>query len=111
MIMHAPLNLQILAIASGLTENEVVELWSQAREQSLIGADQSQHPRYDYQTRMRMTRLIESKATVDVPFNLVPWVLFNLHLGLLIVRASISLQRAGELARHLVSQGGGKHPA
>jgi hypothetical protein len=102
--MRAPLNLQILAISSGLTESEVVELWQQAREQSLLGMGNSQHPRYDRQTRNIMARLIENKATADVPFNLVPWVMFDLHLGLAIVRARIALQSLAAQTRQLIRQ-------
>ena len=51
-----------------------------------------------------MVRLIENRATADVPFNLVPWVLFDLHLGLSIVRARIALQSVAEQARQLVGQ-------
>jgi hypothetical protein len=109
--MRAPLNLQILAISSGLTESEVVELWQQAREQSRTNLDSGQHPRYDRQTRKAMIRLIENRATVDVPFNLVPWVLFDLHLGLAIVRARIALQSLGEQSRQLASQLRSKHAA
>jgi hypothetical protein len=109
--MRAPLNLQILAISSGLTEEEVVELWRQAREQSLISAGSNTHPRYDRQTRKIMAHLIEKQATDGVPFNLVPWVMFDLHLGLAIVRARIALQSLGEQTRQLVSQLRSKHAA
>jgi hypothetical protein len=109
--MRAPLNLQILAISSGLTEAQVVDLWHQAREQSLISAGSSSHPRYDRQTRRVMARLIENQATAGVPFNLVPWVMFDLHLGLAIVRARIALQSLGEHTLQLVSQLRNKHAA
>ncbi|MBX9913673.1 MAG: hypothetical protein K2Y25_07225 [Pseudomonadaceae bacterium] len=101
--MRAPLNLQILAISSGLTESEVVALWQQARAQSLTSTG-SKHPRYDRQTRNIMARLIENKATADVPFNLVPWVMFDLHLGLALVRARIALQSLAAHTRELVGQ-------
>ena len=105
--MRAPRNLHILAIASGLTDEQVVALWTQAREQ----AGNRSHPRYDRQTRKVMVRLIEAKATEDVPFNLVPWVLFDLHLGLLIVRAHIALQGIGEQVRHFATELRSKHTA
>jgi hypothetical protein len=58
-----------------------------------------------------MVRLIEKQATADVPFNLVPWVMFDLNLGLAIVRARIALQSLGERTRQLVSQLRSKHAA
>jgi hypothetical protein len=109
--MRAPRNLQILAISSGLTESQVVELWRQAREQSLSTAGDRSQPRHDRQTRKVMVRLIEDKATADVPFNLVPWVLFDLHIGMAIVRARIAIQRIGEQALQLADHLRCKHAA
>lgn len=105
--MRAPRNLQILAISSGLTDSQVVALWEQAREQ----AGNRSHPRYDRQTRKVMIQLIEAKATEGVPFNLVPWVLFDLHLGLLIVRGHIATQYLSEQAQHCVAALRSKHTA
>lgn len=105
--MRAPRNLQILAIASGLTDEQVVALWAQAREQ----AGNRSHPRYDRQTHKIMVRVIEAKATEGVPFNLVPWVLFDLHLGLAIVRARLAIESLSEQLVHFVAEWRGKHAA
>jgi hypothetical protein len=105
--MRAPRNLHILAISSGLTDTQVVELWAQAREQ----AGNRSHPRYDSQTHKVMMQLIEAKATEGVPFNLVPWVLFDLHVGLLIVRARLAIESIGEQVRHFATELRSKHAA
>lgn len=105
--MRAPRNLHILAISSGLTDEQVVEIWAQASEQ----AGNRNDPRFDRKAHKVMMQLIEAKATEDVPFNLVPWVLFDLHVGLLIVRTRLTIESVSAQIRHFATELRGKHTA
>lgn len=51
-----------------------------------------------------MVRKIEDQATANVPAQLIPWVLFDLHVGLVIVKARLGLQNATASVREYLSE-------
>lgn len=93
--MRAPTNLHILATSAGLTDEAVVELWDKARAAALSELGDDAHPEYKRKAEGFMIRLIEDKATAEVPANLVPWVLFDLHMAMAIVEVRNSIKNAG----------------
>ena len=102
--MRAPTNLHILATASGLTDDAVVALWDEAREHAtkLLGSDS--HKNFRRVAEKTMVRKIEDQATANVPAQLIPWVLFDLHVGLVIVKARLGLQNATASVREYLSE-------
>ena len=58
-----------------------------------------------------MVRLIEDKATANVPANLVPWVLFDIHMGMAIVEVRNSIKNAGGHVREYFANLRGNHAA
>jgi hypothetical protein len=101
--MRAPTNLHILATASGLSDEAVIELWNQAREQAIgeIGSDS--HPQYRELSEKYMVRLIEDQATAGVPPNLVPAVLFDIHVGMAIVAVRNGIRTAYQHVRESIA--------
>ena len=98
--MRAPTNLHILATASGLTDDAVVALWSEAREQTIAELGSDSHADYRRLAEKAMSRLIEDQATANGPAQLVPWVMFDIHVGMAIVKA----RRGIECASHSVRE-------
>ncbi|MDP3846827.1 MAG: hypothetical protein Q8R10_10460 [Pseudomonas sp.] len=106
--MYAPDELHILAASAGLDDDEITALWQQARQDALDELGSSSHPQYDHETNRLMLRSIEDTATEDVPFNLVPWVMFDIHMGALYVGARRGIKTVGcYIKEHLP----GKHAA
>jgi hypothetical protein len=106
--MYAPNDLHILAKASGLSDEDVGDLWREARALALQTCGDNSHPKFERKTHQYMMRLIEDEATADIPTDLVPWVLFDLHLGAAFVDARRGIRVASNyLAHHLP----GKHAA
>lgn len=97
--MRAPTNLHILATASGLSDEAVVALWDQARATAISELGDDSHTEYKRKAEGFMIRLIEDKATADVPANLVPWVLFDLHMGMALVEVRNSVKSASGQVR------------
>jgi hypothetical protein len=97
--MRAPTNLHILATSSGLTDEAVVELWDQARAAAINELGDDSHPEYRHTAEGFMVRLIEDKATADVPANLVPWVLFDIHMAMAMVKVRNGIINAGSHVR------------
>jgi hypothetical protein len=110
-IMRAPTNLHILATSAGLTDEAVVALWNQARATAISELGDDSHPEYKHKAEGLMVRLIEDKATADVPANLVPWVLFDIHMGMAIVEVRNTLKNAGGHVRDYFSKLGGNRAA
>jgi hypothetical protein len=106
--MRAPTNLHILATASGLSDEAVVELWNKAREQAISEVGDDRHPAYREVSEKHMVRLIEAEATDGVPPNLVPAVLFDIHVGMAIVAVRNGIKNAYQHVRESIS---GKHAA
>ncbi len=102
--MRAPTNLQILASSSGLTDDAVVALWSEACEQATAALGSDSHKDYRRVAEKAMVRKIEDQATANVPAQLIPWVLFDLHVGLLIVRTRLNLQSTSSSVREYFSE-------
>jgi len=109
--MRAPTNLHILATSAGLSDDAVVELWNQARAAAISELGEESHPEYKRKAEGFMVRLIEDKATADVPANLVPWVLFDIHMGMAIVEVRNSLKNAGGHVRDYFTKLGGNRAA
>ena len=101
--MRAPTNLYILATSSGLSDEAVVELWDQARAAAISELGDDSHVEYKRKAEGFMVRLIEDKATADVPPNLVPWVLFDIHMGMAIVEVRNSIKSASGQVRDYFS--------
>lgn len=100
--MYAPDELHILAVSAGLDDEEVATLWQQARQEVLTALGSSSHPKYDHDTHQLMLRLIEDAATEDIPSNLVPWVMFELHISDLYVDARHGIKAIGNyIKEHL----------
>ncbi|SDT87504.1 hypothetical protein SAMN05216296_0131 [Pseudomonas pohangensis] len=109
--MRAPTNLHILATSAGLTDEAVVELWNEARAAAISELGDDSHPEYKRKAEGFMVRLIEDKATANVPANLVPWVLFDIHMGMAIVEVRNSIKNAGGHVREYFSNLRGNHAA
>lgn len=92
--MYAPNELHILALSAGLDDDEITALWQAARKDALDEFGSS-HPKYDHETHRRMMRLIEDAATGNIPPDLVPWVMFDIHVGALYVGARRSIKTVG----------------
>jgi len=104
--MYAPDELHILAGSAGLDDDEIATLWQQARKDALDELGSTSHPKYDHETNRRMMRLIEDAATEGIPSDLVPWVMFDIHVGALYVDARRGIKTAGHyIKEHLP----GKH--
>lgn len=104
--MYAPDDLHILGASAGLDDDEVARLWKKARQYALDELGSDSHPKYDHETHRLMLRLIEDAATEDIPSDLVPWVMFDFHLGALYVDARRGIKAAGHyIKEHLP----GKH--
>ena len=97
--MRAPTNLHILATSSGLADDAVVALWNAAREQVIAELGSDSHTNYRRLAEKAMVRLIEQQATANVPAQLIPWVLFDMHVGMLIVKARLGVENAGNSLR------------
>lgn len=93
--MYAPNELHILAASAGLDDDEIAALWQAACQDALDELGSSSHPKYDHETHRRMMRLIEDAATEDIPSDLVPWVMFEIHLGALYVDARRGIKTVG----------------
>ena len=93
--MRAPTNLHILATSSGLTDEAVVELWDQARAAAINELGDDTHPDYKRKAEDFMVRRIEDKVTAEVPASQIPWVLFDMHIGMLMVKARNGIISAG----------------
>ena len=93
--MYAPDELHILAASAGLDDDEIATLWQQARQDALDELGSASHPQYDHETNRLMMRLIEDAATEDIPSDLVPWVMFDIHVGALYVDARRSIKALG----------------
>lgn len=109
--MRAPTNLHILATSSGLSDETVVALWDEARAAAISELGDDSHPEYKRKAEGFMIRLIEEAATADVPANLVPWVLFDIHMGMAIVEARNSIKIASGHVRDYIASVRGKHAA
>ena len=97
--MRAPTNLHILASSSGLSDEAVVALWDKARAAAITELGSDSHADYKRPAEGFMIRLIEDKATEGVPANLVPWVMFDIHMGMAIVEARNSIKIASSNIR------------
>lgn len=97
--MRAPTNLHILATSSGLSDDAVVALWNEAREQAIAELGSDSHADYRRLAEKAMVRLIEDQATANVPAQLIPWVLFDMHVGMLVVKARLGIENAGNSLR------------
>ncbi len=106
--MRAPTNLHILATSSGLTDDAVVALWSEAREQTIAELGSDSHKDYRRLAEKAMVRLIEDQATANVPAQLVPWVMFDIHVGMAIVKARRGIESASHSVREYFAH---KHAA
>lgn len=109
--MRAPTNLHILASASGLSDEAVVALWDEARAAALNEFGDDSHPEFRRKAESFMIRLIEDKATAEVPANLVPWVLFDIHMGMAIVEVRNSIKTASGQVRDYIANLRGKQAA
>lgn len=109
--MRAPTNLHILATSAGLTDEAVVALWDEARAAAISALGDDTHPEYKRKAEGFMIRLIEDKATAEVPANLVPWVLFDIHMGMAIVEVRNSLKNAGGHVREYFTKLSGNRAA
>ncbi|MBF7728499.1 hypothetical protein [Pseudomonas sp. N040] len=109
--MRAPTNLHILATSSGLTDEAVVALWDEARAAAISELGDDSHPEYKRTAEGFMIRLIEDKATADVPANLVPWVLFDIHMGMALVEVRNSIKSASGQVRSYIANLRGKQAA
>jgi hypothetical protein len=101
--MRAPTNLHILASTSGLSDEAVVALWDEARAAAISELGDDSHPDYRRKAEGFMIRLIEDKATAEVPPNLVPWVLFDIHMGMAIVEVRNSIKNASVQVRDYIA--------
>lgn len=97
--MYAPKELHIMAVSAGLDDEEVATLWQQAREEVLAALGSSSHPKYDHDTHLYMLRLIEDAATEDIPPNLVPWLMWEIHMGDLYVDARHGIKAVGKYVK------------
>ncbi len=109
--MRAPTNLHILATSSGLSDEAVVALWNDAREAAIAKLGDDTHEDYKRTAESFMIRLIEDKATEGVPANLVPWVMFDIHLGMALVEARNTLKTASSNVREYWAGLRGKNAA
>lgn len=94
--MRAPSNLHILATSAGLDDEEICQLWSEARQRAGNELGSVDHPRFQRRAQQIMIRLTEDKATDNVPPTLIPWVLFDIHMGMAIVTVRNGLKSANE---------------
>jgi hypothetical protein len=106
--MYAPDELHILASSAGLDDDEVTLLWREARRDTLAALGSADHPKYDHDTQQRMIRLIEDSATEDIPSDLVPWVMFDIHVGAMVVGARRGVKAVARLVKEYLP---GKHAA
>ena len=102
-------NLHILATSADLSDEEVAALWVEAQEQAIEATGSVCHPEFRELAEKHMVRLIEGKATANVPAQMIPWVLFDLHVGLLIVSAGNGIKNAFANAREYFVGQRGKH--
>ncbi|MDO8698245.1 MAG: hypothetical protein WA173_12200 [Pseudomonas sp.] len=93
--MYAPDELHILGASAGLDDDEVTTLWQKARQYALDELGSASHPKYDHETHRLMLRLIEDAATEGIPPDLVPWVMFDFHIGALYVDARRGIKTVG----------------
>lgn len=106
--MYAPGELHILAASAGLDDDEITALWQQACKAALDELGSSSHPKYAHETHRLMMRLIEDAAVEDIPSDLVPWLMFDIHLVDLYVDVRHGIKAAGHyIKEHLP----GKHAA
>jgi hypothetical protein len=106
--MYAPDDLHILAASAGLDDDEIMILWEVARKDALEALGNISHPKYDHETNRRMLWLIEDAAADGVPPNLVPWVMFDFHVGVLVVDAKHGIKTVGNYIKEHMP---GKHAA
>ena len=92
--MSVKSNLHILATSAGLGDDEVAALWTAAQDHAISNTGSESHPKFRDQAEKRMVRLIEDKATENVPPQLIPWVLFDIHMGLAIVSVRNGIKNA-----------------
>lgn len=97
--MRAPTNLHILATTSGLSDEAVVALWDEARAAAVSELGSDDHAEFRRTAEGFMIRLIEEKATDGVPANLVPWVLFDIHMGMALVEVRNGIKNASGQVR------------
>jgi hypothetical protein len=106
--MYAPDDLHILAASAGLDDEEVAILWEDARKYALEVLGSTDHPKYDHETNRRMLWLIEDAAAEGVPPDLVPWIMFDFHVGVLMVEAKHGIKTVSNYIKEHIP---GKHAA
>lgn len=104
-------NLHILATSADLSDDEVAALWIEAQEQAVNSTGSVCLPEFRELAEKNMVRLIEGKATANVPAQMIPWVLFDLHVGLLIVSTGNAIKNAFANARDYFVGSRGKQAA
>jgi len=104
-------NLHILATSADLSDDEVAALWIEAQEQAVNSTGSVCLPEFRELAEKNMVRLIEGKATANVPAQMIPWVLFDLHVGLLIVSTGNAIKNAFANARDYFVGSRSKHAA
>ena len=97
-----PSNAHILATISGLPDEVIVELWDEAQKEALTKLGDEHHPDFLHKAESMVTRAIEHKALEGVPAEQVPWVLFDIHMAMAVVKARNVMTAAKEQVSHLL---------
>ena len=100
--MRRATDVHILATLSGLSDEDIAELWSQAREAALSDLGDETHPDFTHKVEVKITRMLEHKAVEGVPADQVPWVLFDIHMAMAVVKARSVMAAAKEQVSHML---------